>query len=166
MELVGKAHKFGDDVNTDLVISGKYKFKTLNMEELAGHVFEDIDPDFYKKITPGDFVVAGSNFGCGSSREQAPLVIKYARISGVLASSFAQIFYRNAINVGLPLIECDTSKIDQADELIVDLHKGKLINTTKGDQVEIVSLPDFMIEILDSGGLVEYIKKNQGWGIR
>jgi len=96
MILRGKCHKFGNDVNTDYIISGKYKFKTLDMNELAKHVMEDLDPDFYNKITPGDFIVAGSNFGCGSSREQAPLAIKYAKIGAVIAKSFARIFYRNA----------------------------------------------------------------------
>ena len=98
MQFTGTAHKFGDNVNTDYIISGKYKFKTLDMTELAKHVMEDLDPNFYNKIKKGDMIVAGSNFGCGSSREQAPLAIKYANISCVIAKSFARIFYRNAIN--------------------------------------------------------------------
>ncbi|HAV43338.1 TPA: 3-isopropylmalate dehydratase [bacterium] len=165
MKLVGKAHRFGDDINTDLIISGKYKFKTLDMEELSKHLLEDLDPDFFKKIKKGDFIVAGKNFGCGSSREQAPLVIKYAHISAVLASSFARIFYRNAINVGLPLVECDTSKIDEGDNLVVDLEGGKVIDQTKQEEIDITPLPSFMIEILSAGGLVGYIKENRGWRI-
>jgi len=106
MKLSGKAHRFGDDINTDLIISGKYKFKSLDINDMSTHLMEDIDPAFHSKITKGDYIVAGRNFGCGSSREQAPLVIKAAGISAVVAKSFARIFFRNAINVGLPLIEC------------------------------------------------------------
>ena len=108
LSLRGICHKFGDDVNTDYIISGRYKFKTLDMKELARHVMEDLDPDFYSKVSKGDFIVAGRNFGCGSSREQAPLAIINADISAVLAKSFARIFYRNCINTGLPLVECNT----------------------------------------------------------
>lgn len=131
MLIRGKAHKFGDDINTDYIISGKYKFKSLDFNEMSKHLFEDLDPEFYKKITPGDIIVAGKNFGCGSSREQAPLVIKHAGISLVIAKSFARIFYRNSINVGLPLLEADTDQIDQGDELEVGLFNGKIFNKTK-----------------------------------
>jgi 3-isopropylmalate/(R)-2-methylmalate dehydratase small subunit len=126
MELRGKAHCFGNDVNTDYIISGKYKFKTLDMKELAKHVMEDLDPDFAERVQPGDFVVAGSNFGCGSSREQAPLALLNAGVGAVLAKSFARIFYRNAINTGLPVVVCDTGLIDAGDELVVDLESGML----------------------------------------
>ena len=159
MILKGKSHKFGNDVNTDYIISGKYKFKTLDMNELAKHVMEDLDPDFYNKVTPGDFIVAGSNFGCGSSREQAPLAIKYAKIGAVIAKSFARIFYRNAINTGLPVIECDTDKINPGDELEVDLSRGIIKNLTTGEDIPIKPLPDVMIKILNDGGLVEHFKK-------
>ncbi|ABB14585.1 3-isopropylmalate dehydratase small subunit [Carboxydothermus hydrogenoformans] len=159
MILRGKCHKFGNDVNTDYIISGKYKFKTLDMNELARHVMEDLDPDFYNKITPGDFIVAGSNFGCGSSREQAPLAIKYAKIGAVIAKSFARIFYRNAINTGLPVIECDTDKINAGDELEVDLSKGIIRNLTTGEDIPIKPLPEVMIKILNDGGLIEHFKK-------
>ncbi|GAV26265.1 3-isopropylmalate dehydratase small subunit [Carboxydothermus islandicus] len=159
MILRGKCHKFGNDVNTDYIISGKYKFKTLDMNELAKHVMEDLDPDFYNKITPGDFIVAGSNFGCGSSREQAPLAIKYAKIGAVIAKSFARIFYRNAINTGLPVIECDTDKINAGDELEVDLSKGIIRNLTTGEDIPIKPLPEVMIKILNDGGLIEHFKK-------
>ena len=160
MLLKGKAFTFGNDINTDYIISGKYKFKTLDMNELAKHVMEDLDPDFYNKIDNGDMIVAGSNFGCGSSREQAPLAIKHAKISCVLASSFARIFYRNSINTGLPVIECDTSKIDQGDELEVDLQKGIVTNKTKSMEIPVTPLPDVMIKILQDGGLIHHFQKH------
>jgi len=160
MVLRGKAHKFGDDVNTDYIISGKYKFKTLDMRELAKHVFEDIDPDFVRRLKPGDFVVAGRNFGCGSSREQAPLALKEAGVGAVLAKSFARIFFRNAINTGLPAVECDTEEIEGGDELEVDLERGVVRNLTKGKDIPIRPLPKVMLRILRDGGLVEHIKKH------
>lgn len=161
--LKGKVHKFGDDVNTDYIISGRYKFKTLDMKELAKHVMEDLDPDFYSKVSPGDFIVAGRNFGCGSSREQAPLAILNANISAVIAKSFARIFYRNCINTGLPVIECDTDQIDPGDELEVNLQAGVLYNKTKGIELKITPLPDVMLKILSEGGLVEHFKKHGGF---
>lgn len=163
MQFNGKAHKFGNDVNTDYIISGKYKFKTLDMKELAKHVMEDLDPNFYEKVTPGDFIVAGTNFGCGSSREQAPLAIKYAEIGAVLAKSFARIFYRNAINTGLPVVECDTDKIDAGDELTVDLAAGVITNKTKGITIPIKPLPAVMIKILNDGGLAPHFRKYGGF---
>ncbi|NHM28300.1 3-isopropylmalate dehydratase small subunit [Desulfofundulus sp. TPOSR] len=163
MLLQGKAHKFGDDVNTDYIISGKYKFKTLDMRELAKHVMEDLDPDFYQKINAGDFIVAGRNFGCGSSREQAPLAIKYAGISAVLAKSFARIFFRNAINTGLPVVECDTDRIEPGDELVVDLSTGVITNKTKGLTIAAKPLPPVMIKILNDGGLVAHFRKYGGF---
>lgn len=156
----GKAHKFGDDINTDYIISGKYKFKTLDMNELAKHVMEDLDPEFYSKVSAGDFIVAGKNFGCGSSREQAPLAIKHAGIAAVLALSFARIFYRNAINTGLPVVECDTSQIGEGDELIVDLEGGAVRNVTRGLEIPITPLPPVMLRILSDGGLAEHLKKH------
>jgi 3-isopropylmalate/(R)-2-methylmalate dehydratase small subunit len=159
----GKAHIFGDDVNTDYIISGKYKFKTLDMEELACHCMEDIDPDFTDKVQPGDFIVAGINFGCGSSREQAPLVIKYAGVGAVLAKSFARIFFRNAINKGLPVVECDTSGIQEGDELEIDLETGKVTNLTRDETLEVTPLPGVMMEILSQGGLTDYLKKHGGF---
>jgi 3-isopropylmalate/(R)-2-methylmalate dehydratase small subunit len=160
MDLKGRVHKFGDDVNTDYIISGRHKFKTLDMKELAKYVMEDLDPDFYNKVTPGDFIVGGRNFGCGSSREQAPLAIINANISAVIAKSFARIFYRNCINTGLPVIECDTDQIDAGDELEIDLQKGILYNKTKNVDLPITPLPDVMLKILSEGGLVEHFKKN------
>ncbi|HHY41161.1 MAG TPA: 3-isopropylmalate dehydratase small subunit [Syntrophaceticus sp.] len=159
MELRGRAHCFGDDVNTDYIISGKYKFKTLDMKELAKHVMEDLDPDFARRVQPGDFVVAGRNFGCGSSREQAPLALLNAGVGAVLAQSFARIFYRNAINTGLPVVICDTSLIESGDELLVDLEKGLLQNLTKGIEVPIKPLPSVMLKILSDGGLAEHFRK-------
>jgi len=165
MIIRGFAHKLGDDINTDYIISGKYKFKTLDMKELAQHIFEDIEPDFIEKIKPGDIIVAGKNFGCGSSREQAPLVIKNAGLSAVVAVSFARIFYRNAINNGLPLVECDTSNIDDGDELEINLEEGIVKDLTKGFQIEINPLPPFMMKLLQDGGLVEHFKKYGGFSI-
>lgn len=163
MQFNGKAHKFGNDVNTDYIISGKYKFKTLDMKELAKHVMEDLDPNFYEKVTPGDFIVAGSNFGCGSSREQAPLAIKYAEVGAVLAKSFARIFYRNAINTGLPVVECDTDQIEPGDELAVDLTAGIITNKTKGITIPVKPLPGVMIKILNDGGLAAHFRKYGGF---
>lgn len=162
MLLKGKAHKFGDDINTDYIISGKYKFNTLNLNELAKHVMEDVDPEFFKHCKPGDFIVAGDNFGCGSSREQAPLAIKYANAGAVIAKSFARIFFRNAINVGLPLLECDTKKIENGDKIEVDLKKGVIFNRTKNFTLSAHPLPEIMIKILNAGGLAKYFKKYGG----
>jgi 3-isopropylmalate/(R)-2-methylmalate dehydratase small subunit len=163
--LRGRAHLFGDDVNTDYVISGKYKFKTLDMNELAKHVMEDLHPGFYKEIEDGDFIVAGENFGCGSSREQAPLVLQAAGIGAVVAKSFARIFYRNCINVGLPVVECDTSEIGEGDELLVDLRKGRVHNLTRDRWIAAVPLPPVMVRILQDGGLVEHFRKHGGFKI-
>ncbi len=160
MKLTGKSHKFGNDVNTDYIISGRHKFKTLDMKELAKYVMEDLDPKFYSKVNPGDFIVAGTNFGCGSSREQAPLAIINANIGAVAAKSFARIFYRNCINTGLPLIECDTDQINPGDELEINLDEGILLNKTTGAVIAITPLPPVMLKILSEGGLVEHFKKH------
>lgn len=160
--LYGRAFRFADNVNTDYIISGKYKFKTLDMNELARHLMEDIRPGFYEEIQKGDFIVAGENFGSGSSREQAPLVIKAAGIGAVIAQSFARIFFRNAINVGLPVVECDTSRIEEGDELQVDLEKGWVYDITKDLRIPSTPLPPIMVRILNDGGLAEHIKKHGG----
>lgn len=165
MKFHGKAHKFGSDVNTDYIISGKYKFKTLDMKELARHVMEDLDPDFYNKVSEGDFIVAGTNFGCGSSREQAPLAIKNAGIGAVLAKSFARIFYRNCINTGLPVVECNTDLIESGDDLDVDLAGGVIRNITRGVDIPITPLPGVMIKILNDGGLAPHFKKYGGFNL-
>ena len=123
---IANTHKYGMNINTDLIIAGKYT-KTLNMQDLADHCLEDLDSEFSKNVKKGDFVVAGHNFGCGSSREQAPLALKYCGVNAVLAESFARIFYRNAINVGMPVIVCDTSSIKEGDYLEIDIDKGEII---------------------------------------
>lgn len=161
MKLKGKAFKFGDDISTDLIAPGRYFHLRSNIEELAKHVMEDADPEFTSKIKQGDFIVAGKNFGLGSSREHAPTIIKLAGISAVIAQSFARIFFRNAINVGLPVIECDTKDIDQGDELEVDLEKGCLINRTKGIKQNFSQLPKVMTNILQDNGLIEHIRKHR-----
>ncbi len=161
MSITGKSVKLGDNINTDFIISGRYKFSITDMKELAKHIMEDIDPNFAQKITPGEsIIVAGNNFGMGSSREQAPLVIKEAGIVAVLSSQFARIFFRNSFNIGLPLIETDTGKIDEGDQLQIDLDKGLVKNLTKGIDLEIKPLPKFMQELLVEGGIVNYYKKH------
>jgi len=159
----GIARKFGDDINTDYIISGKYKFKTLDMNELAKHIMEDVRPGFYDELKESDIMVAGKNFGCGSSREQAPLALKYAGIKGVIAKSFARIFYRNAINIGLPLVECQTDEIDEGEELKIDLKEGSVINKTKSRILKITPMPEEMFGILSEGGLVNYLKNHKGF---
>jgi len=163
--LKGKVHKLGDDINTDYIISGRYKFKTLDINELAKHLLEDICPNFYQRISPGDFIVAGENFGCGSSREQAPLAIKYAGIGAVLAKSFARIFYRNAINVGLPIIITETNKINENDILFIDLAKGKINIPNQEKILPIAPFPPQILKIIEIGGLVKYFKKYGGWSL-
>lgn len=163
MILKGFSYKIGDDVNTDYIISGRYKFSITDMKELAKHIMEDIDPTFYSRLKPKEsFLVAGKNFGMGSSREQAPLVIKEAGIVGVVAKSFARIFYRNAINIGLPLIEADTDAISETDNLEIDLEKGILKNLTTRTEIKINPLPPVMRKLLADGGLVEHFKKHGG----
>ncbi|MFW6071005.1 MAG: 3-isopropylmalate dehydratase small subunit [Candidatus Bipolaricaulota bacterium] len=159
-ELTGKAHKFGDDINTDYIIPGKYLMKITDDDKLAEHAMEGVDPDFREKADPGDFIVAGNNFGSGSSREEAPTVIKHANVSAVLAKSFARIFYRNAVNIGLPIIECDTDRIDQGDELYVNLEEGLLEDRDKNEEIEISPLPPEMSTILEDGGLVSHLDKH------
>jgi 3-isopropylmalate/(R)-2-methylmalate dehydratase small subunit len=160
MILKGKAWKFGDSISTDLICPGRYFHLRSNLPELAKHVLEDADKDFASKMTEGDFVVAGSNFGLGSSREHAPTIIKLAGVSAVLAKSFARIFYRNAINVGLPLLECDTDKIEQGDEIWADLSTGIIKNKTKDIELTAHPLPKAMLNILNDGGLLSHIKKH------
>ncbi|MFH1355182.1 MAG: 3-isopropylmalate dehydratase small subunit [Candidatus Omnitrophota bacterium] len=160
MILKGKTIKLGDDINTDSIISGRYKFSITDIKVLSKHLMEDIDPDFTKKIIPGKTIlVAGNNFGMGSSREQAPLVIKEAGITAVLAKQFARIFYRNSFNIGLPLIETDTDKINNQDELEVDLDNGIVKNISQDTKLKINPFPRFMQQLLQEGGIVNYIKK-------
>lgn len=161
MNINGKAIKLGDNINTDFIISGRYKFAITDIKELSKHIMEDIDPEFPKKIVAGkSIIVSGSNFGMGSSREQAPLVIKGSGIVAVMAKSFARIFFRNAFNIGLLLIETDTDKISENDELEIDLDKRIVKNITKDIKLDIKPLPDFMQEFLNEGGVINYIKKH------
>jgi len=162
MRLKGEALKIGDNINTDFIISGRYKFSITDMKELAKHIMEDIDPDFPSKITPGvSILVAGANFGMGSSREQAPLVIKEAGITACIAKSFARIFYRNAFNIGLPVIELDTDKIKDGDSLDIDLDNGVVRIPSANKKFKINPLPQFMQSLLKEGGVVNYIKKHK-----
>lgn len=155
----GKCFVYKDDVDTDVIIPARY-LNTADAKELASHCMEDIDKDFSKNVKAGDFIVAGENFGCGSSREHAPLAIKTCGTSAVIAKSFARIFYRNAINIGLLLIECDTDQIESGDELELDIQNGVLKDITKQIEIKIMPLPDVMIKLLGDGGLIEHIKKN------
>ena len=158
--LRGRAFKFGDGISTDHIIPGRYAHLRSDLPELAKHVLEDADPTFAKKVKAGDFVVAGSNFGLGSSREHAPLVIKMAGVSAILAKTAARIFFRNAINLGLPVLICDTDKIDDGDELEVDLTAGKVRDITNGNELTFGKIPEVMLHILDEDGLIPYIKKH------
>jgi len=163
LEFKGKAIKLGDDINTDFIISGRYKFSITDINELSKHIMEDIDPDFSKKIIPGaSILVAGRNFGMGSSREQAPLVIKASGLIAVLAESFARIFFRNAFNIGLLLIETDTSRINENDSLKILLDEGVVKNITTGENLKIKPLPPIMQEFLKTGGVIPFIKKYGG----
>ena len=160
MLLKGNAFKFGDDISTDHIAPGRLFHLRSNLPELSKHVLEDADPEFASKMKKGDFVVAGNNFGLGSSREHAPQIIKIAGVGAVLAKSFARIFYRNAINIGLLLIECDTDKINAGDELEIDIKEGYVKDITQNITLPIMPLPDVMIKLLNEGGLIEHIKKH------
>ena len=155
--------KVRDNINTDYVISGRYKFSIQNPKELASHIFEDIDQTFIQRLRTGDFLVAGENFGCGSSREQAPLALKAAGIRAVIAKSFARIFYRNSFNIGLLLVECSTDYIDDGDELELDLEGARLKNLSKGLAFDTKALSPIMKKLLDDGGVVEHFKKCGGF---
>ena len=161
MLLKGKVWKFGDDISTDLIAPGRFYHLRSNLNEFAKHVMEDADPSFAAKVQPGDFVVGGKNFGLGSSREHAPLIIKMAGVSAVMAKSFARIFYRNAINVGLPALICDTDQLESGEELEVDLERGLIRNLSKGITLDFKPLPKVMINILEDGGLVAHIEKHK-----
>ncbi|MDP3142819.1 MAG: 3-isopropylmalate dehydratase small subunit [Candidatus Omnitrophota bacterium] len=161
MILKGTVYKLPDNINTDLIISGRYKFSITDMRELAKHVFEDYDPNLAGKLKPGEsIIVAGENFGMGSSREQAPLAMKHAGIVAVVAKSFARIFYRNAFNIGLPLIEIDTKDFKDGNNLEIDLVAGLITDLNGGKQYQVKSLPSFMQTLLKDGGLVAHFKKH------
>jgi len=157
--LKGKAFKFGDGISTDHITPGRLAHLRSDLPELAKHVLEDADPTFASRVKKGDFVVAGGNFGLGSSREHAPLVIKMAGVSAILARSVARIFFRNAINLGLPVLICDTDGINDGDTLEVDLGKGTVKDITTGQQLTFGKLPEVMLKILEEGGLLPYIQK-------
>ena len=160
MIIKGKAWKFGDDISTDHIIPGRFYHLRSNLEELTKHVFDDITSGFSRKITKGDVIVAGKNFGLGSSREHAPLTIKMAGIDAIVAESFARIFYRNAINVGLAAIICPVADITEGDQLEIRLDEGILIDKTTGKEKHFPALPAIMRDILSEGGLDYYIKKH------
>lgn len=160
--ITGKAHAYGDNIDTDRIIPGKYT-KTLDMASLAEHVMEDLDPHFHKKFVIGDIVVAGENFGCGSSREQAPVALKVAGVSCVIAKFYARIFFRNAINIGLPVLEIAEHDIETNDVLEIHLAEGKVINCTKNKTYNATKLPKVMLDIMNEGGLVSYLKKNKDY---
>ncbi len=161
-KIKGKVWKFGNNINTDEIIPARY-LNTSDPEELAKHCMEDADADFVKKYSPGDIIVAGNNFGSGSSREHAPLSIKAAKISTVIADSFARIFYRNAINIGLPILEIPgiSEKVDEGDILEVDFVKGEVKNITKDETYNSEPFPEFMQNIINSGGLLDYISNRR-----
>ncbi len=162
MSVKGKVFKYGDNVDTDVIIPARY-LNTSDAKELAAHCMEDIDLDFVKNVKDGDIIVANKNFGCGSSREHAPLAIKTAGISCVIASTFARIFYRNSINIGLPILECDEAvkNITVGDELEVDFSTGLIKNLTKDQEYQGEAFPEFMQKIIDNDGLIGYIGNNK-----
>lgn len=155
----GKAWKFGDNIDTDLIIAARY-LNTSEPSELAKHVMEDADPEFVSKMVPGDIIVAGENFGCGSSREHAPIALKAAGIAAVIAPTFARIFYRNAFNMGLPIFELpEAAEINEGDIVRIDMERGEVIDETTGKHYKFNPIPEFMQELVDAGGLIEYAKK-------
>ena len=158
-KIEGKVWKFGIDIDTDLIIAARY-LNTSVPEELAKHVMEDADPEFVKKMNKGDVIVAGENFGCGSSREHAPIALKAAGVAAVIAPTFARIFYRNAFNMGLPIFELkESDDIFQGDEVSVDMDNGTITNKSNGKVYKFIPIPAFMQELLDAGGLMNYAKK-------
>jgi 3-isopropylmalate/(R)-2-methylmalate dehydratase small subunit len=166
MTLKGRVFKFDDNINTDWIISGRYKFKITDMKQLAHYLMEDIRPGFYKELAPGaSIMVAGENFGMGSSREQAPWVIKEAGISCVIAKSFARIFYRNSFNIGLALIEADTSGLLEKDNIEVDLDKGEIKKTGSTACVNFKPWNRFCKELIDRGGILNYLKKHKDFKV-
>ena len=158
----GKAIKYGDNVDTDVIIPARY-LNTINKKELASHCMEDIDKDFVNKVAPGDIMVAGSNFGCGSSREHAPIAIKESGISLVIAKSFARIFYRNSINIGLAILECPeaSENIKDGDKIEADLDNGIIHNRTTGESFKTNPFPEFIQKIIANGGLIESIRSGE-----
>ena len=163
MELKGKIWKFGDNVDTDAIIPARY-LNTSDPAELAKHCMEDADPSFPSRLKKGDIIVAGVNFGCGSSREHAPIAIKTAGVACVIAKSFARIFYRNAFNMGLPILECPEvfDNLKEGDEVAVSLENGEITIIKNGKKLKAQPVPDFMQSLLNAGGLMNYVKKKAG----
>jgi 3-isopropylmalate dehydratase small subunit len=163
MKIKGKAWRFGDDVNTDEIIPARY-LNTIDPSTLAAHCMEDADPDFAGRVEAGDLIVGGKNFGCGSSREHAPIAVKAAGVSAVIASSFARIFYRNAFNIGLPIFESPEAGrcIRAGDEVEIDAGRGEIRNLTRGEAYRAAPIPPFMEELVKAGGLMAYVKKRMG----
>jgi 3-isopropylmalate/(R)-2-methylmalate dehydratase small subunit len=155
-------HCYGDNIDTDRIIPGKYT-KTIDMQSLAEHVMEDVDPEFHQKFNVGDIIVAGDNFGCGSSREQAPVALKVAGVSCVIAKYFARIFFRNAINIGLPVLEIPNHDIENGNVLEINLAEGIVFNQTKNKTYTATKMPKVMLDIMQEGGLVNYLKKNKDY---
>lgn len=162
MQAKGHVHKYGDNIDTDVIIPARH-LNTANHKELAAHCMEDIDIDFVKKVQPGDIMVGGWNFGCGSSREHAPIAIKESGISCVIAKTFARIFYRNAINIGLAILECEeaSDRIDNGDEVSIDFDTGVITNITKNETYQALPFPDFIKEIIAKGGLLPSIQESK-----
>ncbi len=159
MAMRGRVFKFGDNITTDHITPGRLMHLRSNLPELAKHAMEEVDPTFVSRVKPGDFVVGGRNFGLGSSREHAPIVLKMLGVAAVLVKSSARIFYRNCINVGLPIIVCDTDRINDGDELEVDLEAARIKDLTNGVELTFGRIPETMIKILEEGGLAAYIQK-------
>ncbi len=159
MKINGKAWKFGNDVDTDVIIPARY-LNTTDPQTLASHCMEDADPQFAASVKPGDIIAAGKNFGCGSSREHAPIAIKAAGVSCVVAHSFARIFYRNAFNMGLPILESPeaSERIQSGDRLEIDLDEGVIVNLTRNETYHIRAIPPFMQKLIEAGGLMEYVR--------
>ena len=152
----GKVWRFGKDIDTDLIIAARY-LNTSVPEELAKHVMEDADPEFVNKMSKGDIIVAGENFGCGSSREHAPIALKAAGVAAVIAPTFARIFYRNSFNMGLPIFELkESAEISEGDEISIDMNKGTITNKTTGKSYKFIPIPEFMQELIDAGGLMNF----------
>ena len=160
MQIRGKVHRYGSDVNTDVIIPARYLYES-DPDELARHCMEDIDRDFVKRVQAGDIIVADTNFGCGSSREHAPLAMKAAGIGCIVAKSFARIFFRNALNIGLPILECveAAESTAQGDMLEVELSTGEIVNVTRGLTFRAKPYPDFMLQLMEAGGLIEFTRR-------
>ena len=162
-KIIGRVHKYGDNIDTDVIIPARHCV-SIREEDLAPHCLEDLDQEFVHKVQPGDILMAGNNFGCGSSRENAPIAIKGARVGCVVAKYFARIFYRNAINIGLPILECPEAVdgTDSGDELEIDLESGTIFNRTKNQTFKAAPFPETMQEIIKAGGMVNYVRKRLG----